>query len=48
MLRKFRGWLSSPRAARLGLVPELNDRGDMVAWINPLVLARVRAALELL
>lgn len=46
MLRKFRGWLASRRAARLGLVPELNDRGEVIAWINQPVLARLRAAIE--
>jgi hypothetical protein len=44
MLREFRGWLAARRAARLGLVPELNDRGDARAWVNPAVLARLRAA----
>jgi hypothetical protein len=45
MLRKFRGWLAARRAARLGLAVELNDRGDMVAWVNPPVLTRLQAAL---
>ena len=46
MLRKFRGLLASRRAARLGLVPELNDHGEVIAWLNGPVLAKLRAALE--
>ena len=44
MLREFRGWLAARRAARLGLVPELNDRGEVIAWVNRPVLAELRAA----